>query len=110
MREFAKRLGDAPIAIVDKRRSYDVHNSVEVFNIIGEVEGKTAILVDDLIDTAITICKTASLLQENGAKVYAAASLGVLSGPAFERIEESQSNLSSLIQSHLNQSGYNLRR
>lgn len=89
-REFAKRLGDAPIAIVDKRRSYDVHNSVEVFNIIGEVEGKTAILVDDLIDTAGTICKAASLLQENGAKeVYAAASHGVLSGPAFERIEES---------------------
>lgn len=89
-RAYAKRLGDAPIAIVDKRRSYDQQNVVEVMNVIGDVEGKTAILIDDLIDTAGTICKAAQLIKDKGAqRVFACATHGVLSGPAYERIESS---------------------
>lgn len=89
-RAYAKRLDDSPIAIVDKRRHHDRQNYVEVMNIIGDVKAKTAILVDDLIDTAGTMCKAAQLIRDNGAKrVFACASHGVLSGPAFTRIEES---------------------
>lgn len=89
-RAFAKRLNDAPIAIVDKRRMLDQQNMIEVMNVIGDVEGKTAILIDDLIDTAGTMCKAAELIKEKGAKkVFACATHGVLSGPAFERIEAS---------------------
>lgn len=89
-RSFAKRLGDAPIAIVDKRRMHDQQNIVEVMNVIGDVEDKVAILIDDLIDTAGTICKAAQLIKEKGAsKIFACASHGVLSGPAYERIEAS---------------------
>lgn len=89
-RGYAKQLGDAPIAIVDKRRHHDKQNTVDVFNVVGEVEGKTAILIDDMIDTAGTITKAAELLKDKGAaKVYACASHGVLSGPAFDRIEAS---------------------
>ena len=63
---------------------------IEVMNVIGDVEGKTAILIDDLIDTAGTMCKAAELIKEKGAKkVFACATHGVLSGPAFERIEAS---------------------
>lgn len=87
-RAFAKKLDDAPIAIIDKRRSQ--HNVAEVFSVVGEVEGRTAILVDDMIDTAGTICKAADLLKREGAKaVYACASHAVLSGPANKRIDES---------------------
>lgn len=89
-RAYAKRLGDAPIAIVDKRRMHDQQNVVEVMNVIGDVNGKTAILVDDLIDTAGTMCKAAQLLKDKGAqKIYALSSHGVLSGPAYERVEAS---------------------
>ena len=89
-RAFAKRLNDAPIAIVDKRRMLDQQNMIEVMNVIGDVEGKTAILIDDLIDTAGTMCKAAELIKEKGAKkVFACATHGVLSGPAFESIEAS---------------------
>ena len=79
---------DAPIAIVDKRRPKP--NVSEIMNIIGEVKGKTAILVDDMIDTAGTITNAANALAEMGAKkVYACATHGVLSGKAMERIENS---------------------
>jgi ribose-phosphate pyrophosphokinase len=89
-RAYAKRLNDAPIAIVDKRRMLDEQNMIEVMNVIGEVDGKKAILIDDLIDTAGTICKAAELIKEKGAKnVFACATHGVLSGPAYERIEAS---------------------
>lgn len=89
-RAYAKRLNDAPIAIVDKRRMLDEQNMIEVMNVIGEVDGKKAILIDDLIDTAGTMCKAAELIKEKGAKsVFACATHGVLSGPAYERIEAS---------------------
>lgn len=87
-RAFAKKLEDAPIAIIDKRRSQ--HNVAEVLNVVGEVAGKTAIMVDDMIDTAGTIVKGADLLKKEGAKaVYAVATHAVLSGPANKRIEDS---------------------
>ena len=88
-RAFAKKL-DAPIAILDKRRPVDKHNTVEVINIIGEIKGKTCILVDDMIDTAGTITQGAALLQKEGAKnVLACSTHAVLSGPAKERIDKS---------------------
>lgn len=86
-RKFADML-DAPIAIIDKRRPKA--NVSEIMNVIGEIEGKNVILVDDLIDTAGTICNAASALKGLGAKdVYACCSHAVLSGPACERIENS---------------------
>lgn len=89
-RAFAKRLDDAPIAILDKRRPVDKHNTVEVINIIGEIKGKTCILVDDMIDTAGTITQGAALLIKEGAKdVLACTSHAVLSGQAKERIDKS---------------------
>jgi ribose-phosphate pyrophosphokinase len=82
--EFLK----SPIAIIDKRRPKA--NVAEVMNIIGNVEGKTAVLIDDLIDTAGTITLAAKALKEQGAKeVYACGTHPVFSGPAIERIEES---------------------
>jgi len=86
-RAFAKRL-DADLAIVDKRRPKA--NVADVMNVIGDVEGKTAILLDDMVDTAGTFCKDAEALKKFGAvRVLAAASHGVLSGPAMERLEAS---------------------
>lgn len=86
-RVYAKKL-NAPIAIIDKRRSS--HNVAEVFNIIGDVEGKNAVVIDDMIDTAGTICSGAQLLLDNGAKsVYAMAAHPVFSGPAVERLANS---------------------
>ncbi len=86
-RKMAERL-EAPIAIIDKRRPEP--NVAEVMNIVGDVSGKTAILVDDIIDTAGTITLAASALIESGAKeVYASCTHPVLSGPALERIEKS---------------------
>jgi len=86
-RAYAKRL-DAELAIIDKRRSDD--GTAEVMNVIGDVEGRTCILQDDIIDTAGTITKGALALKENGAaQVFACAVHGVLSGPAIERIEKS---------------------
>jgi ribose-phosphate pyrophosphokinase len=87
-RLFAKRMG-APLAIVDKRR-IDVNVS-EVMNLIGDVSGRPALVIDDIIDTAGTLVKTAEALLENGAtKVFAAATHAVLSGPAVERIMKSK--------------------
>lgn len=87
-RNFAQRI-DAPIAIVDKRRQKA--NVCEVMNIIGDVRGKRVILVDDMIDTAGTLCNAANALVEKGGakEVYACATHGVLSGPAMERIQNS---------------------
>ena len=86
-RNMAERL-DAPIAIVDKRRPEP--NKSEIMNIIGDIDGKNCIVLDDMIDTAGTICNAASALIELGAKnVYACATHGVLSGPAKERLEKS---------------------
>jgi len=84
-RAFAKKLGDAPLAIIDKRRQ--AHNVAEVMNVIGDVRGKTAVLVDDMIDTAGTICEGARLLRREGARqVYACATHAVFSPPAIERL------------------------
>src|SRR5476651_2848097 len=86
-RAYAKRL-DAELAVIDKRRSDD--GTAEVMNVIGDVEGRTCILQDDIIDTAGTITKAATALKANGAdRVLACAVHGVLSGPAIERIEKS---------------------
>jgi len=86
-RNFAAKL-DVPIAIIDKRRPKP--NVSEVMNIIGDIQDKKVILVDDMIDTAGTICHGAKALAERGAKeVYACCTHGVLSGPAMERIAES---------------------
>ena len=84
-RAFAKKLNDAPLAIIDKRRQ--AHNVAEVMNVVGDVRGKTAVLVDDMIDTAGTICEGARLLTREGARqVYACATHAVFSPPAVERL------------------------
>lgn len=89
-RAHAKALNDCPLAIIDKRRSYIEQNTVEVFNIIGDIEGKSCILVDDIVDTAGTMAKAAQLLHDNGAKeVYACATHPVLSGSGVSNIQES---------------------
>ena len=86
-RAFGKRM-NAPLAIIDKRR--EEANVAEVMNVVGEVEGRHCLLVDDLIDTAGTLVKGAEALLEQGAKsVSACATHAVLTGPAVERIEES---------------------
>ena len=85
-RFFATKM-QAPLAIVDKRRT-DL-NVTEVMNVIGDVQGRTCLIIDDIIDTAGTLVKTAQALLDAGAvKVYAAASHPVLSGPAIERISQ----------------------
>lgn len=87
-RAFAKRL-DASLAIIDKRR--ETANESRVMNVIGDVKGKNAILLDDMIDTAGTIVQAAVALKANGArKVSAACTHGVLSGPAIDRINSSE--------------------
>lgn len=84
-RAFAKKLSDAPLAIVDKRRHG--HNVAEVMNLIGDVKGKVAVMVDDMIDTAGTITKGAELLHAEGAReVYACSTHAVFSPPAIERL------------------------
>lgn len=86
-RNFAQPL-NAPIAIIDKRRPRP--NVSEIMNIIGEIDGKNCILVDDMVDTAGTICNAANALKERGAKsVIACSTHAVLSGPAIDRIKES---------------------
>jgi ribose-phosphate pyrophosphokinase len=86
-RAYAKRLG-VGLAIVDKRR--DAPNQAKAMNLIGDVKGKTAILLDDMIDTAGTICQAGQVLMDNGAsKVIACATHAVLSGPAIDRLEQS---------------------
>ncbi|RMG59710.1 MAG: ribose-phosphate pyrophosphokinase [Deltaproteobacteria bacterium] len=87
-RAFAKRL-NASLAIIDKRRVGP--NVAEIMNIIGEVEGRVAVILDDMIDTAGTVCQAASALKEKGAvSVNACATHPVLSGPAIERITNSE--------------------
>ena len=86
-RNFANYL-DAPIAIIDKRRPKA--NVSEIMNIIGEINGKNVVIIDDIIDTAGTLCNAANALKERGAKsVRACATHGVLSGPAIQRIKDS---------------------
>ncbi|MCC8097852.1 MAG: ribose-phosphate pyrophosphokinase [Eubacterium sp.] len=86
-RSFAEKL-DIPIAIIDKRRPRP--NVSEIMNIIGDIKGKDAILVDDMIDTAGTICNAANAIKERGANsVYACCTHGVFSGNALEKIEKS---------------------
>lgn len=88
-RSFAKRLA-APLAIVDKRR--DRPNQAQAMHVIGDVAGKTAIIVDDMIDTAGTLCAGADVLMQNGAsKIIACATHAVLSGPAIDRINNTES-------------------
>lgn len=92
-RAFAKRM-NAGLAIIDKRR--DRPNECEAMHVIGDVQGKTAILMDDMVDTAGTLCNGAATLLKNGAKeVHACCSHPVLSGPAVERIANSE--LKSLV-------------
>ncbi|OGP83804.1 MAG: phosphoribosylpyrophosphate synthetase [Deltaproteobacteria bacterium RBG_13_65_10] len=87
-RAHAKRL-NVGLAIIDKRR--ESRNVAEVMNIIGDVKGKTAIIVDDIVDTAGTLTKGAAALHEAGAKqVYGVCTHPVLSGPAIKRVEESR--------------------
>ncbi|HWI85291.1 MAG TPA: ribose-phosphate pyrophosphokinase [Sphingomonas sp.] len=88
-RSLSKRLSNAPLAIVDKRR--EKPGESEVMNIIGEVEGRFCILVDDIVDSAGTLCNAAAALREAGAEdVVAYVSHGVLSGGAVARVEGSQ--------------------
>lgn len=86
-RAFAKRL-DATLAIIDKRR--EAPNISEAMNIIGEVKGKTAIILDDMVDTAGTLTQAAIALEMKGAsKIHTCCTHAILSGPAIERIEDS---------------------
>ena len=86
-RFFAKKM-DSALAIMDKRRVE--MNVAEIMHVIGDVNGRTCLVIDDLIDTAGTLAKTATALMENGASaVYACASHAVLSGPAVENISQS---------------------
>ena len=86
-RAFAKRL-DSLMAIIDKRR--DAPNKAEAMNVVGDVDGKIAIILDDMVDTAGTLTQAALALQERGAsEVHACSAHAVLSGPAVERINES---------------------
>ena len=88
-RKFAMKL-DVEIAIVDKRRSHDVANESQVMDIVGNIKDRTAILVDDIIDTAGTICHAADGLMERGCRrVYACATHAVLSGSAMDNIKKS---------------------
>lgn len=87
-RKFAQSLNASPLAIIDKRRQ--AANECEIMNIIGDIDGKNCILIDDIIDTAGTITKAANLCKEKGAKaVYAASTHGVFSGEAIQRINQS---------------------
>jgi ribose-phosphate pyrophosphokinase len=88
-RALAKRMDDADLAIIDKRRPRP--NESQVMNIIGDIEGKTCVMVDDMVDTAGTLCQAAAALKEHGAeKVVAYITHPLLSGPAVERIAGSQ--------------------
>ena len=88
-RALAKRLDDADLVIIDKRRSKA--NQSEVMNIIGEVDGKNCVMIDDMVDTAGTLCQAASALKGKGAATVAAyITHPVLSGPAVSRISESE--------------------
>jgi ribose-phosphate pyrophosphokinase len=88
-RAAAKRINDADLAIIDKRRPEP--NLVKVMNVIGDVSGRTCIMVDDMVDTGGTLCQAAEILKEKGAKkVVAYATHAVLSGGAIENIGNSK--------------------
>ena len=88
-RAIARRLDNAGLAIIDKRR--EEANKSEVMNIIGDVDGKTTIIFDDMVDTAGTLCNAAAALKEKGSiKTVAYAAHPILSGPAIDRIKESE--------------------
>jgi ribose-phosphate pyrophosphokinase len=88
-RALAKRLDDADLAIIDKRRPKA--NVAQVMHIIGDVEGRSCVLIDDLVDTAGTLCQAANALKQHGAaRVKAYITHPVLSGPAVENIQNSQ--------------------
>lgn len=88
-RAAAKRINDSDLAIIDKRRP--APNMVQVMNVIGNVEGRTCILIDDMVDTAGTLCQAASILKEKGAdKVVAYATHAILSGFAIDNINSSE--------------------
>ena len=87
---WTDRLG-CPLAIIHKRRDPDVPNDVKVYEVVGQVKGRTCILVDDMIDTGGTIVKAAEALFEQGAaRVIATATHGVLSGPAVDSLKNSR--------------------
>lgn len=93
-RALAKRLGDADLVIIDKRR--DKANQSEVMNLIGDVDGKSCVMIDDMVDTAGTLCHAARALKEHGAtSVVAYITHPVLSGPAVSRI--TASNLDEVV-------------
>jgi ribose-phosphate pyrophosphokinase len=93
-RSLAKRLNNAPLAIVDKRR--EKAGESEVMNIIGDVDGRSCILVDDIVDSAGTLCNAAAALKQQGAtEVFAYCTHGVLSGAAAARVLKSE--LSELV-------------
>ncbi len=88
-RAAAKRINDSELAIIDKRRP--APNMVKIMNVIGDVKGRTCILIDDMVDTASTLCQAASILKEKGAKkVVAYATHAVLSGSAIDNINNSE--------------------
>jgi ribose-phosphate pyrophosphokinase len=88
-RALAKRLDDADLAIIDKRRPRA--NELKIMNIIGDVAGKSCIMIDDMVDTAGTLCQAANFVKNQGAtRVVAYITHPVLSGPALERINDSQ--------------------
>lgn len=88
---WSDRLGGVPMAIIHKKRDPDVANEVKVFDVVGEVAGRTCVVVDDMIDTGGTIVKAADALFDHGAtRVVVAATHGVLSGPAVDRLKNSR--------------------
>ena len=88
-RAVAKQLDDADLAIIDKRRPQA--NMAQVMHIIGDVSGKTCVIIDDMVDTAGTLCKAAEALKEHGAvKVVAYATHPVLSGSAMDNLQNSE--------------------
>jgi ribose-phosphate pyrophosphokinase len=88
---WSDELGGCPMAIIHKRRNPDVANEVKVFDVVGEVAGRTCVVVDDMIDTGGTIVKAAeALFEEGAAKVCVAATHGVLSGPAVDKLKNSR--------------------
>ena len=87
---WTDRLG-SPLAIIHKRRDPNVPNEVRVFEVVGEVKGRTCVLVDDMIDTGGTIVKAAETLFDQGASdVIVAATHGIFSGPAIDRLKNSR--------------------
>jgi ribose-phosphate pyrophosphokinase len=88
---WSDELGGCPMAIIHKRRNPDVANEIKVFDVVGEVKDRTCVVVDDMIDTGGTIVKAAeALFEEGAAKVVVAATHGVLSGPAVDRLKNSR--------------------